>query len=72
MRAALRAVLVVFSLEGAADCLAEAGVDTNRIGTSTIVSESPVEDIVDATQNHDILTIGESEPSLVVRDTEGS
>lgn len=52
-------------LEGAADRLAEAGVDSDRIDTSTVESESPVEDIVDATQNHDVLIIGESEPSLV-------
>jgi len=52
-------------LEGAADRLADAGVDTDRIDTSTVVSESPVDDIVDATQNHDVLIIGESKPPLV-------
>jgi len=52
-------------LGGAADRLADAGVDTDRIGTTTVESESPVDDIVDATQNHDVLIIGESEPSLV-------
>jgi nucleotide-binding universal stress UspA family protein len=52
-------------LEGASDRLADAGVDTDRIDTSTVESESPVDDIVDATQNHDVLIIGESEPTLV-------
>ncbi len=52
-------------LQGAADRLADAGVDTDRIDTSTVESESPIDDIVDAAQNHDVLIIGESEPSLV-------
>jgi nucleotide-binding universal stress UspA family protein len=52
-------------VQGAADRLADAGVDTDRIDTCIVESESPIDDIVDATQNHDVLIIGESEPTLV-------
>jgi nucleotide-binding universal stress UspA family protein len=41
------------------------GVDSERIDTETVESESPVEDIVDAAKNHDVLVVGETEPSLV-------
>jgi len=52
-------------LAGAADRLSDTGVDADRVDTNTVQSASPVDDIVDATQNHDLLVIGESEPSLV-------
>lgn len=52
-------------LEEAATRLADAGVDTDRIDTGLVESDSPVDDIVDAAQNHDVLIIGESEPSLI-------
>lgn len=52
-------------LEGAASRLVDAGVDGDRIDTSIIESDSPVEDILDAAQNHDVLIMGESEPSLI-------
>jgi nucleotide-binding universal stress UspA family protein len=54
-------------LAGAADRLADAGVDTDRIETTSIESDSPVDDIVDAAKNHDVLVIGETEPSLTER-----
>jgi nucleotide-binding universal stress UspA family protein len=52
-------------LRGVADDLVAAGVDSDRIDTTTIESGSPVDDIVDAAKNHDVLVIGETEPSLV-------
>jgi len=52
-------------LSGAADRLADAGVDDDRIGTTAVESDAPVDDIVDAATNHDVLVLGESEPSLV-------
>ncbi|MFD1597905.1 universal stress protein [Halobellus rarus] len=52
-------------LEGAFDRLTDAGVDDDRIATATVESESPVDDIVDAARNHDVLVIGETKPSLI-------
>lgn len=52
-------------LRGAADTLREAGVDADRIETLTLESETPVDDIVAAADNHDVLVIGETEPSLI-------
>jgi nucleotide-binding universal stress UspA family protein len=52
-------------LRGASDELLDAGVDADRIDTVTLDSDSPVDDIVDAAANHDVLVIGESEPSLI-------
>ncbi|MFB6228820.1 MAG: universal stress protein [Halobacteriales archaeon] len=52
-------------LRGVADELSEAGVDRGRIDTVTVESQSPVDDIVDAAKNHDVLVVGETEPSLV-------
>jgi nucleotide-binding universal stress UspA family protein len=52
-------------LEGAVDRLTDAGVDPDRIATTTVESESPVDDIVDAAADHDVLVIGETEPSLI-------
>ena len=52
-------------LRGAAGELLDAGVDTDRIDTVNLESDTPVDDIVDAAANHDVLVIGESEPSLI-------
>jgi len=52
-------------LRGAADELLDAGVDADRIETVNRESDAPVDDIVDAAANHDVLVIGESEPSLI-------
>jgi nucleotide-binding universal stress UspA family protein len=52
-------------LRGAVDQLREAGVDEDRVETLTLDSNAPVDDIVDAATNHDVLIIGESEPSLI-------
>lgn len=52
-------------LKGAADRLIDAGVDADRVATSTVATQSPVDDIVDAGKEHDVLILGESEPSLV-------
>ncbi len=52
-------------LEGARERLVETGVDDDRVDTVHEVTASPVDGIVDAGANHDVLVIGESEPSLV-------
>lgn len=52
-------------LLGVADKLEATGVDRERIDTETVESDSPVDDIVDAANNHDVLILGETEPSLV-------
>lgn len=52
-------------LRGAADELEDAGVDADRIATENVTTAAPVDAIVDAGANHDVLVIGESEPSLV-------
>jgi nucleotide-binding universal stress UspA family protein len=52
-------------VDGAADRLADAGVDRDRIDTAAVESDAPTDDIVDAARNHDVLIVGESEPSLV-------
>lgn len=52
-------------LQGATEDLVAAGVDRDRIDTVTVESEAPVGDIVDAGRNHDVVIVGESEPSLV-------
>jgi nucleotide-binding universal stress UspA family protein len=52
-------------LRGGADELVEGGVDADRIETVNVETGTPVEDIVDAAQNHDVLVIGETDPSLV-------
>lgn len=54
-------------LHGAADSLEELGVDSKRIDTSLVVADDPVDEIVDAAQNHDLIVIGETEPSFVER-----
>jgi len=52
-------------LRGAADRLVDDGLDPDRVDTTTVESESPVADIVDAAKNHDVLIMGETKPSLV-------
>lgn len=52
-------------LRGATHELLDAGADADRIETVTIGSDTPVDDIVDAAANHDVLVIGESVPSLI-------
>lgn len=52
-------------LRGAADVLIDAGVEAERIETVNAESDSPVDTIVDAAANHDVLVIGETEPSLI-------
>jgi len=52
-------------LRGAADRLADAGLDPDRVEATTVESESPVADIVDAARHHDVLVMGETDPSLV-------
>lgn len=54
-------------LRGAAEELADLGVDTEDIETTHVVTDNAVDEIVDAAQNHDIIVIGETEPSLVGR-----
>jgi nucleotide-binding universal stress UspA family protein len=52
-------------LQGVADNLVEAGVDRDRVDTELVESTSPIDDIVDAAQNHDVLVVGETDPSLI-------
>ncbi len=52
-------------LRDAADELLDAGVDADRIDAVTLESDTPVDDIVDAGANHDVLVIDESESSLI-------
>jgi nucleotide-binding universal stress UspA family protein len=52
-------------LSGAKDELVASGIDQDRIETMTVVSESPVEAILKAATDHDVIVIGETEPSLI-------
>ena len=52
-------------LRGVADKLEASGINRERIETNAVESDSPVADIVDAAKNHDVLIIGETEPTLV-------
>lgn len=54
-------------LHGAADGLIELGVDPEQIDTTHVVSDATVEEITDSAQNHDLIVMGETEPSLVDR-----
>jgi nucleotide-binding universal stress UspA family protein len=54
-------------LDSATDALAEDGIDPDRIERRHVTTESPVDEIVDAAANHDVVVIGETEPSLVER-----
>lgn len=53
-----------FILRGAADRLTEYGVDRERISWEQSETESPASEIISIAQNHDVVVIGESEPSL--------
>lgn len=53
-----------FILRGAADRLAEDGVDRHRISWEQSETDSPASEIVSLAEEHDIVVIGESEPSL--------
>jgi nucleotide-binding universal stress UspA family protein len=52
-------------LRSGADELLDAGVDAGRIDTVSLESGALIDDIVDVAANHDVLVIGESEPSLI-------
>jgi nucleotide-binding universal stress UspA family protein len=54
-------------LESAAAELVDAGVDSDRVETENVQTDSPVDAIVDAAATHDVLVIGETEPSVVER-----
>jgi hypothetical protein len=43
------------------------GIDSDRITTGHVISDDTVEEITDAAQNHDLIVVGETEPSLVDR-----
>lgn len=51
-------------LRGAADRLAEAGIERDRVEWTVERSDDAVESVLDAATDHDLLVIGESEPSL--------
>lgn len=53
-----------FILRGAADRLAENGIDRDRISWQQSETESPPDEIVLLSEDHDLVVIGESEPSL--------
>ena len=53
-----------FILRGAADRLAEDGLDRDRISWTQTETDSPVHDIITLAESHDIVVIGESDPSL--------
>lgn len=53
-----------FLLRGAADRLAEDGVDRDRIRWEQSKTDSPAGEIVSLSDEYDIVVIGESEPSL--------
>lgn len=52
-------------LDGAMEELVEAGIDATRLETQSVQTDSPVDGIVDAAAEHDVVVIGETEPSLV-------
>jgi nucleotide-binding universal stress UspA family protein len=52
-------------LDSAADELAAAGIDAERIEQDHVVTDSTVDEIVAAASDHDVVVIGETEPSLV-------
>lgn len=51
-------------LETAVDELAATGVDRDRIDTSVVVGDSPTPEILVAADDHDLLVVGESRPSI--------
>ncbi len=52
-------------LSGGEDALLDAGVNPERIETVNTVTDEPVPAIIDAAEDHDLLIIGETEPSLI-------
>lgn len=53
-----------YMLRGAMDRLTEEGVDRERISWRQETSETPARAILTAGESHDVIVIGESEPSL--------
>lgn len=53
-----------FMLRGAADRLTEEGIDRDRITWTQSETESPAAEIVTRAKAHDVIVIGESEPTL--------
>ena len=53
-----------FILRGAADRLAEDGFDRERIEWHQTETEAPVQEIITLAKSHDLVVIGESDPSL--------
>lgn len=53
-----------YILRGVADRLVEDGVDADRIERRQTVESSPADEILELAEDHDVLVIGESEPSL--------
>lgn len=53
-----------FVLRGAADRLTEAGVDRDRMEWTLVEGGSPREAIVEAAADHDLVVLGETEPTL--------
>ena len=53
-----------FVLRGAADRLAEQGVDRNRVDWTLSEGGSPKRDIIDLVADYDLVILGETEPSL--------
>lgn len=53
-----------FILRGAADRMSEESIDRDRITWEQSETESPVSEIVSLAEEHDVVVIGETEPSL--------
>lgn len=53
-----------FVLRGAADRLAEEGIDRDRIDWTLAEGDSPRDAIVEAATDHDLVVLGETEPTL--------
>jgi len=53
-----------FLIRGAADRLTQAGIDRDRIGWQLSEDASPGDEIVELGAEHDLIVLGETEPSL--------
>jgi nucleotide-binding universal stress UspA family protein len=53
-----------FLVRGAADTLADAGIERERIDWQISETESPNDEIVELAQEYDLLVLGETKPSL--------
>lgn len=51
-------------LRGAADLMEGAGVDPDRIATRVVVTDAPIAAVAEAAAEHDLVVVGESEPTL--------